>query len=135
MVLGALIFGYFGFVMGWAHERTLDDELLWAVVLLKWSLRIGAILFALSAVLAYARFGVASTIAGVTSLATSIAFLVVAAWDWSMPQYSSGVHPLLLILFAAWNGWGGIEWIREQGGAGSNLRGGDRTGRSEDRQA
>ena len=123
MLFGAAIFGYFGFFVGWGHERALDGHLLWAVVLLKWSLRIGAVLFALAALLAFARRSEAAIVDAIAAIGTAVAFVVVAIWDMTHPQYSAGVHPLILLLFAAWNGWGGWEWIRERqlalAGAGS----------------
>lgn len=109
MLIGAAIFAYFGFATGWAHQRTTTTppQLLVMVVVLKWTLRGGAIAFGLSALLAMTGAVAGLLLYAVAGLVTSVLFVVVAVWEWTNPQgYFSGVPAILLLIFAAWNGWG-----------------------------
>ncbi len=105
LLLSVLLFGYFGFFQSWAHERTLEGELLPMVVVLKWTLRISTIAFAIAAILALARRRESHLVAGVTGLLGAIAFAAVAIWDFATPEYFAGPPTILLAVFALWNGY------------------------------
>jgi hypothetical protein len=114
MLIAAALFGYFGFGSSWVHRYTTDSppQLLIMVVVLMWTLRAGCVAFALSAVLAMAGSISGLLLYAVVGLLTSIAMLTVAVWDYTTPQYFSGVSPFLLLIFAAWNGYSSIEQLR-----------------------
>jgi hypothetical protein len=109
MLISAGIFAYFGFGSSWAHQLTNTNppKLLLMVVLLKWSLRLGAIAFGTAALLSLAGWLAGPLLYAVAGLVTSVLFVVVAVWERTNPQgYFSGVPALLLLVFAAWNGYG-----------------------------
>ena len=112
MVISALLFAWFGFGTGWAHQYTTTQppQLLVMVVILKWTLRAGAILFGISAILAMMGSLAGEALYSLAGLATAVLFIVVAVWQWTNPQgYYSGVPAFLLVIFAAWNGYG--SWL------------------------
>lgn len=107
MFLSAAIFGYFGFGSTWAHKMTTDDppELLIMVAVLEWTLKASSILFVLAALITMARAFAGNLLYTIVGLLSSLAFVAVAIWDFSTP-YMSGIPPVLLLIFAAWNGYG-----------------------------
>lgn len=111
MFLAAALFGYFGWGMSWAHEWTIDSppKIVYMVSLLKWTVRIGAVLFGVAAVLTLMGTIFGPLLYGLAGLATSVSFVVVAVWDMMEPDYFSGAPPFLLLIFAAWNGW--MSWL------------------------
>ncbi|MHC5023754.1 MAG: hypothetical protein ACYTGG_07570 [Planctomycetota bacterium] len=118
MLISAGIFAYFGFVTSWAHQYTATTPpvLLPMVVLLKWTLRVGAVAFGVAALLSMTGSIVGPLVYALTGIVTAAAFVVVAVWEWTNPQgYFSGVPAVLLVIFAAWNGygsWSGLQEIR-----------------------
>ena len=121
MFISAGLFGYFGFGNSWAHQYTTTNPpvLLTMVVLLKWTLRIGAICFAGAGLLAAAGSMLGPLVNGVAGLATALLLLIVAVWEFTNPQgYYSGVPAILLVVFAIWNGYGswmGLQAILHSG--------------------
>jgi len=119
MFISAALLAYFGFLGSWAHQynTTNPPALVMMVVVLKWTLRIGAIVFAGAGVLAAGGSTFGPILNCVAGLATAAVFIVVAIWEWTNPQgYFSGVQPILLVLFAAWNGYGSWMGIQEMRG-------------------
>lgn len=115
MVISALLFAWFGFGGSWVHQytNTTPPQLLVMVVVLKLTLRGGAIAFGASAVLSMVGSVLGELLYALAGLATAVLFVIVAIWDWTNPQgYYSGVPPVLLVLFAAWNGWGSWMGLR-----------------------
>lgn len=118
MVISALLFAWFGFGTGWAHQYTTTQppQLLVMVVILKWTLRGGAILFGISAILTMMGSLAGEVLYSLAGLATAVLFIVVAVWAWTNPQgYYSGVPAFLLVIFAVWNGYGswlGLQAVR-----------------------
>ncbi len=115
MLFSAALFGYFGFMMSWAHQYTTTNppQLLVMVVILEWAFRGGAIAFLVSGIVAMVRLNIANLVYSVAGLVTAVMFLAVAIWDWTNPQgYYSGVPAILLLIFAAWNGYGSITGLR-----------------------
>jgi len=119
MFISAGVFAYFGFAGSWAHQYTTTNppELLTMVVLLKWTLRAGAIAFGVAAVLSMLRSGAGPLLYCVVGLITAVLFVVVGIWEMTNPQgYFSGIPAILLFLFAAWNGFGSWTELQEMFG-------------------
>ena len=113
MFLAAALFGYFGFFVSWSYRTTgSPPQTLVMVVLLMWSLRGGCIAFAIAGALALAGAPLALLLYSVAGIVTAIAFVAVAIWDVGS-AYFSGVPPLLLFIFAAWNGYSSVQGLRD----------------------
>jgi hypothetical protein len=121
MFISAILFGYFGFFGNWTHQMTSanatpPNALIPMVVLLKWTLRVGACCFALSGGLALVGSLLGPLVNCLVGLVTAGIFVIVAVWEWTNPQgYFSGVPPILLMIFALWNGhgsWLGLKELR-----------------------
>ncbi|MEE9129033.1 MAG: hypothetical protein V3T84_03375 [Phycisphaerales bacterium] len=113
MFLSAAIFGFFGFMMVFPEIASTTGKLIPMVVTLKWTLRAAAVAFLLSAVLSMANPRAGEILYAGVSLISAGLFAVVAVWDLMTPQYVSGVHWFLLLVFAAWNGFGSYSSLRE----------------------
>lgn len=115
MLLAAALFGYFGFFMGWSQRYTPDQppQLLMMVVALMWSLRIGAIAFATAGVIALSGSPLGLLIYALAGITTALVFAIVSVWDWTTQDYFSGINPLLLIIFAAWNGLSAVQALND----------------------
>jgi hypothetical protein len=116
MLISAAAFGYFGFGSSWAHQMTTTNPpvLLTMVVLLKWTLRCGAVMFLAAALMSLVHRKLGSAAYAVTGLVTAGVFAVVAIWEWTNPQgYYSGVPAFLLMIFAVWNGYGSWCGIKD----------------------
>lgn len=116
MLISGGIFAYFGFGSSWAHQYTTTTPpvLLPMVVLLKWSLRSSAIAYGVSALISLTGSMLGPLLYAVVGLITAIVFALVAAWEWTNPNgYYSGVPAILLVIFAAWNGYGSFSGLRE----------------------
>ena len=112
MFLSAGIFAYFGFATSWVHQYTNTNPpvLLPMVMVLKWTLRIGAIGMAIAAVLSLIGTVLGPILYAVVGLLSAIAFVVVGVWEMTNSQgYYSGVPAIILFIFAAWNGYN--SWI------------------------
>lgn len=118
MVIAAALFAYFGFGMDWTHRYTAgpDPQLLPMVALLMYTLRISAIAFAISAILAALGALPGLILYAVVGLLGAVAFAAVAAWDLFEPRYFSGLSPFLLLVFAAWNGYSSWQMLRHTRG-------------------
>lgn len=113
MFLSAAIFGFFGFMMAFPEIDSISGNLIPMVVTLKWTLRAAAGAFLLSAVLSMANPRAGDILYAGVSLISAGLFAVVAVWDIMTPKYVSGVHWFLLLVFAAWNGFGSYSSLRE----------------------
>jgi len=113
MLISAAIFGFFGFTTGFP-ELTTDNppQIIPMVVVLKWTLRGTAIAFLISAIIAMKQQFIANVLYSVIGLISAVVFVVVAVWDMTS-VYMSGVHWFLLLVFAAWNGYGSWTALRE----------------------
>ena len=119
MLISAGIFAYFGFGGSWTHQNTVatatqPSQFLVMVAVLKWTLRGGAIAFGVAALLSMMGTIAGPLLYAVAGLLTAILFVVVAIWEWTNPQgYYSGVPAILLLIFAAWNGFGSWTSLKE----------------------
>ena len=111
MLLSAAIFGYFGFATSWAHYSPRTGEFLLFVALLEWTLKGSALAFVASAILAFVQPVLGSFVFGVAGLVGAILFVVIAGMDYVDKQHAS-LHPVLLLVFAAWNGYGSLTGLR-----------------------
>ena len=112
MIISAVIFGYFGFATAWPqYTAAQPPQLIPMVVVLKWTLRAGAAAFALSALLAVLGSILGAMLYSIAGLITAGLFLVVAVWDVTSP-FNSGIHWILLVIFALWNGFGSWNGLR-----------------------
>ena len=111
MLFSAALFGYFGFMLSFPETDLNTGKLIPLVVTLKWTLRGAAIVFLTSALLVMVRHGAGELLYALGGLAAAGIFLVIALWDLNSTYYS-GVHPFLLFVFAAWNGYGSWTSLR-----------------------
>lgn len=109
MLLSAAIFGFFGFYA--LKPFNVRGEPILFMVLLTWTLRISAVLFLLSAVLVLAKHVVGNLLYSLTGVVGAGLLVVVAIMDFTDTDNQT-VHPLLLLLFAAWNGYGSWSALR-----------------------
>ena len=117
MFLSAAIFGffafggYFGVGISWSH--TIAGQFLFYAFLLDWTLKISAVAFLVAAIVTFVRPFFGNLLYSIVGLAGAVSFLVVAFLDWQDKQYTTGVPLFLLLLFAAWNGYGSLVSLRE----------------------
>ena len=111
MLFSAALFGYFGFMLSFPETDVNTGKLIPLVVTLKWTLRGAAIVFLTSALVVMVRHGAGELLYALGGLAAAGTFLVIALWDLNSTYYS-GVHPFLLFVFAAWNGYGSWTSLR-----------------------
>ena len=103
MFLSAAIFGFFGFYPTWMHTG-LGGQLLVFVVIFEWTLKGSAIAYGLAGLLTIARPLVGNMIFAAAGLLSALLFVVVAVLDILDAQHQV-LHPLLILVFAAWNGY------------------------------
>jgi hypothetical protein len=105
MLLSAAIFAYFGFSTTWLHHSVSTGQFLLFVAILDYTLKATAIAFGVAAAVSITVSPVAGNlIYGVSGLISAILFVVVAILDWLDPQHTA-MSPVLLLIFAAWNGY------------------------------
>ena len=109
MLFSAAIFGVFGFYM-LKPVNALGQPILF-MVLLTWTLRVSAILFLLSAMLTVVRPVLGNLLYSLVGIVGAGLFVVVVIMDVTDVKNST-VHPLILLLFAAWNGYGSWSALR-----------------------
>jgi hypothetical protein len=108
MLLSAAIFGYFGFATSFIHHSAITGKLLLYVPILEWTLKVSAIAFLVSGILTFVTPVGGNLLYSVVGILSAVGFLVVAVMDVADTQHQV-MSPLLLIVFAAWNGYG--SWI------------------------
>ncbi len=110
MFLSAAIFGYFGFGVTWLTTGSGGQFLLF-VAILEWTLKGTAIVFLISGLLAMARPLLGNLVYSLAGLASALAFAIVLILDWMDTQHQA-ISPFLLLIFAAWNGYGSWSGLR-----------------------
>ncbi|MBT8484594.1 MAG: hypothetical protein HKO59_17370 [Phycisphaerales bacterium] len=111
MLFSAALFAYFGFFTAFPEIDVATKDPIPLVLTLKWTLRATAVGFAIAAGLVVVTPFGANLLYGIVGLAAAVAFLVVAGWD-LRSDYDSGIHPVLLLAFAGWNGVGSWTGLR-----------------------
>lgn len=109
LLLSTLLFGYFGFLYGLTDRAAPDGPVIPMFATFLWTLRLSAIGFAIAFVLALLRQPVANIVSGVVGLLGAVAFLGLAIWDWMDPAYGLRLSPIVLVLFAMWNGYSSLR--------------------------
>jgi hypothetical protein len=135
MLLSAGIFAYFGFATSWLYTGV-NGQFLLFVALLDWTLKITAVVFAISAILMFVNGFLGNLLYSLAGIVSAVMFVIVAILD-IMDQQHTAMHPLLLFIFAAWNGYGSwmglqgsLQWRQAEGGREeSNASGGTPTAR------
>lgn len=108
MILSAVIFGFFGFSLSTTAP---DAQFVLFMALLAWTLRISAILFVVSAAVTLIQPIVGNLLYFLVGGIGAGLFVVVVVLDMTNDKYST-VHPVILLLFAAWNGFGSWSSLR-----------------------
>jgi hypothetical protein len=115
MLVSALIFGFFGFFyIDWSTPGV-DGEPLLFRLLLGWTLKVSAVLFVVSAVLTLIRAALGNLLYALTGVVGAGLFVVVAVMDTADQTHTvfsptmPWLSPVVLVLFAAWNGYG--SWV------------------------
>jgi hypothetical protein len=111
MLLSAAIFGYFGFGMTWIHTSAITGQFLLFVALLDWTLKVTAIAFAVSGILTMLHARAGNMLYSIAGLLSAILFVVVAMLDMADKQHTA-ISPIILLIFAAWNGYGAWQGLR-----------------------
>lgn len=107
MVLSAVIFGYFGFFMGpWNTASAVTGQFLLYVAMFNWTLQIFAIICLGSALLTVVNPLLGNVIFALAGLAGAVMLVIIAIMDFLDPSTIFPYAPLLLVFFAAWNGYG-----------------------------
>ncbi len=110
MFMSAAIFGFFGFNTVWIHTG-INGEILPFVGILEWSLKGGAIGFALSGVLSLIASRPGEYLYAAIGIISSIGLLTAGILDLRDGEHTA-MSPMLLFIFAAWNGFSSIGAIR-----------------------
>ena len=111
MLLSAAIFAFFGVATSWNYTGV-NGQFLLFVALLDWSLKIAAIGFAVSAVLTFLSAFAGNLLYSTVGILSAVMFVIVAVLDLMDSQHTA-MHPVLLLVFAAWNGYGSWSGVRE----------------------
>ena len=109
MLFSAALFGYFGFYL--IKPVSTSGQPILFMVLLTWTLRISAALFLLSALLTVVRPILGNLLYSLVGVVGAGLFVVVVVMDFTDPKNQT-ISPILLLLFAAWNGYGSWSALR-----------------------
>lgn len=112
MLFSAAIFGFFGFMTSFPEIDTATGDLIPLVVTLKWTLRASAIAFALCAGIAMSNRFSGNLAYSLIGLLSAGMLAIVGVWDLTSP-FHTGISPILLFIFAAWNGFSSYAGLRE----------------------
>ncbi len=112
MLLSAAIFGFFGFYRDWSAPFP-DGKVILFMVLLGWTLRISAGVFLLSGILALAKPVLGNLLYALAGIGSAGLFVVVAVMDVTDTDHMIMPYGVVvLLLFAAWNGFGSWSALR-----------------------
>ena len=111
MLISAAIFGYFGFFTIWLTTSGTTGEFLFFVALLEWTLKVSSVGFALSAIVTLANPFVGNLLYSIVGVLGAIALVIVGILDIADAQHTA-MHPAILFLFAAWNGYNSWTGLR-----------------------
>ncbi len=109
MLFSAAIFGFFGFYM-LKPVNALGQPILF-MVLLTWTLRGSAVLFVVSGVLTFVRPVLGNLLYFLVGGVGGGLFVIVVIMDIADVKNQT-IHPVLLLLFAAWNVYGSWSALR-----------------------
>ena len=113
MLFSAAIFGFFGFFyLNW-NTPGVNGQVVPFRVLLGWTLKISSILFFVSAGVTLAQPVLGNLLYALVGVIGAGLFIIVAVMDLADPQHMIMPYaPFVLVLFAAWNGYGSWTSLR-----------------------
>jgi hypothetical protein len=113
MLVSAVIFGFFGFyALNW-NTPGVNGQVVPFRVLLGWTLRFSSILFALSALLCFAKPVFGHVLYAAVGVVGAVIFIIVAVMDIADKQHGLFAYaPFILVAFALWNGWSSWQSLR-----------------------
>ncbi len=113
MLFSAALFGFFGiFYVDW-NALGVDGQVVLFRVLLGWTLKISAGMFAVAGVITFSRPRIGNLLYTLTGIASAGLFVVVAVMDVTDERHGFMPYgPVVLLLFAAWNGYGSWSALR-----------------------
>lgn len=111
MLLSAGIFLFFGFGTSWNYTGV-NGQFLLFVALLDWTLKLTGIAFGASALVTLANGFLGNLLYSAFGLGSAIMFVIVGIMDIMDTQHTA-MSPLLLFIFAAWNGYGSWSGLQE----------------------
>jgi hypothetical protein len=110
-LISFVLFGYYGFLAGLETADSSGATVpLWLGSV--WILRIVTILFAATIGLALLDHPWSELAYSVAGLASTLGLLVILVWDQLDTANRTAFHPLLLVVFILWNGFGSISSLR-----------------------
>ncbi len=115
MILSAAMFGYFGFLYGinW-NTPGIDGQIVLFRIMLGWTLKVSAIVFAFAALITFVNKYVSNLIYIAVGLISSVLFIFIIIMDLLDSQHGIfGGAPVILGIFAVWNGFGSYSSLRE----------------------
>lgn len=112
MLVSAGVFAYFGFGTQWSHQSLLTGQTLLFVVLLDYTLKSSAVAIGAAVLLTLIHRAAGGLLYGVVGLLGAMMFVVIAILDIRDQQHTA-IDPILLFIFAAWNGFGSLASLRE----------------------
>lgn len=108
MLVSAGLFAYFGFGTTWNHYSVVDGRFLLFVALLDWTLKATAVGCGVAFVLTLIKPALGNGVYAVVGLLSAVMLAVVGVMDMADTQHTA-MEPILLFIFAAWNGYG--SWL------------------------
>ena len=112
MFLSALIFGAVWYLTSWNYYSVINGQFLFFVALLDWTIKGTTVAFVLAGLLTLAAPFSGNMLYAIAGLLSAICFTVVGVLDILDPQHTA-MHPLILFVFAAWNGYGAWSALQE----------------------
>ncbi len=111
MLISAALFGYFGFSSSWIHTSS-DGQFLPFVAIIEWSLKGGAIGFAIAGLLCFFAPLPAEFLYAAVGIITAIGFVIGGILDLADDRHGVLISPFLLFLFAGWNGFSSFNSLK-----------------------
>lgn len=115
MLISAALFAYFGFLAGIQFNTPgVNGQPVVFRLMLGWTLRGAAIAFVAAAVVTVLSRRRGVLLYSAIGLVSALLFAIIAVWDLLDAQHGTFPHaPLILGLFAAWNGYGSFMGLRD----------------------
>lgn len=111
--ISAAIFGYFGFLypVNWSTPGV-DGQVVLFRVTLGWTLKVSAVAFGITGIVVIVNAMIGNLLYSIIGLISAVLFLLIAMMDLADQQHGIFVGaPFILILFAAWNGYGSFAGL------------------------
>ncbi len=113
ILLSAAMFGFFGFFYQDWDKPFPDGQVVLFMVLLGWTLKISALVFLAAGLLAFVSPVAGNLLYALAGVGSAGLFVVVAVMDLTDATHMIMPYgPAVLVLFAAWNGFGSWSALR-----------------------